>query len=84
VRAADIEYIPMARGFAYPVAIIDWYSRHVLACRLSNSLERTFCLEALQEALVGKTRILAHMCARGRHIACTLTNARVTQRAGIH
>jgi putative transposase len=51
VWAADITYIPMARGFAYLVAIIDWYSRRVLAWRLSNSLETTFCLEALQEAL---------------------------------
>jgi putative transposase len=51
VWAADITYIPMARGFAYLVAIIDWYSRRVLSWRLSNTLETTFCLEALQEAL---------------------------------
>ena len=51
VWAADITYIPMARGFAYLVAIIDWYSRRVLAWRLSNTLETTFCVEALQEAL---------------------------------
>jgi putative transposase len=51
VWAADITYIPMARGFAYLVAIIDWYSRRVLAWRLSNTLESTFCIETLQEAL---------------------------------
>ena len=51
VWAADITYIPMARGFAYLVAIIDWYSRRVLAWRLSNTLETSFCLDALEEAL---------------------------------
>ncbi len=51
VWAADITYIPMERGFAYLVAIIDWYSRRVLAWRLSNTLETTFCVEALEEAL---------------------------------
>lgn len=51
VWAADITYIPMARGFAYLVAIIDWYSRRVLAWRLSNTMESSFCLEALEEAL---------------------------------
>lgn len=51
VWAADITYIPMARGFAYLVAIIDWYSRRVLAWRLSNSLDTDFCIEALTEAL---------------------------------
>ncbi len=51
VWAADITYIPMARGFAYLVAIIDWYSRRVLSWRLSNTLETSFCVEALHEAL---------------------------------
>ena len=51
VWATDITYISMARGFAYLVAIIDWYSRRVLAWRLSNTLETSFCVEALQEAL---------------------------------
>jgi putative transposase len=51
VWAADICYIPMAVGFAYLVAVIDWASRLVLAWRLSNTLETTFCLEAVQEAL---------------------------------
>jgi len=51
VWAADITYIPMARGFLYLVAIIDWYSRYVLSWRLSNTLDAEFCVEALQEAL---------------------------------
>ena len=51
VWATDITYIPMARGFAYLVAIIDWYSRRVLAWRLSNTLDTGFCIEALRDAL---------------------------------
>ena len=51
VWAADITYIPMKRGFLYLVAIIDWYSRYVLAWRLSNTLEADFCIEVLKEAL---------------------------------
>ena len=50
VWAADITYIPMSQGFMYLVAIIDWYSRCVLSWRLSNSLESTFCVEALEDA----------------------------------
>ena len=51
VWAADITYIPMARGFLYLVAIIDWYSRYVLSWQLSNTLDAGFCVEALEEAL---------------------------------
>lgn len=51
VWAADITYIPMARGFAYLVSIIDWYSRRVLSWRLSNTLDSSFCVEALEKAL---------------------------------
>jgi len=51
VWAADITYIPMARGFLYLVAIIDWYSRYVLSWRLSNTLDADFCVEALEDAL---------------------------------
>jgi putative transposase len=59
VWAADITYIPMAKGFLYLVAIIDWASRAVLAWRLSNTMDTAFCLEALHEALVrfGKPEI---------------------------
>jgi putative transposase len=50
VWATDITYIPLQNGFAYLVAIMDWYSRRVLAWRVSNTLDTGFCLEALQEA----------------------------------
>ena len=51
VWATDITYVPMRRGFLYLVAIMDWYSRYVLAWRLSNTLDGTFCLETLGDAL---------------------------------
>ena len=51
VWAADITYLPMAQGFAYLVAILDLYSRKVLAFRVSNALATDFCVDALQEAL---------------------------------
>ena len=51
VWCTDITYIPMKRGFLYLVAIMDWYSRKVLAWRLSNTLDTRFCLEALEEAI---------------------------------
>ena len=51
VWAADITYIPMQKGFLYLVVIMDWYSRYVLAWRLSNTLESDFCVEGLKEAL---------------------------------
>ncbi len=51
VWAADITYIPMARGFLYLVAIMDWYSRYAVAWGLSNTLDVDFCLEAFEKAL---------------------------------
>jgi putative transposase len=51
VWATDITYIPMARGFVYLIAIVDWFSRRVLSWRLSITLETDFCVEALEEAL---------------------------------
>ena len=51
VWAMDITYIPMARGFVYLCAVVDWFSRRVLAWRLSITLEVEFCLEAVEEAL---------------------------------
>lgn len=51
VWAADITYLPMARGFLYLVAIMDWHSRKVLSWRLSNTLTADFCVAALDEAL---------------------------------
>jgi putative transposase len=51
VWATDITYIPMARGFMYLVAIMDWHSRRVLSWRVSNTLDTQFCIDALEEAL---------------------------------
>ena len=51
VWATYITYIPMARGFLYLMAIMDWHSRYVLAWRLSNTLEVDFCVAALEEGL---------------------------------
>lgn len=51
VWATDITYIRINGGWAYLVAIIDWYSRKILSWRISNSLDRSFCIEALNEAL---------------------------------
>jgi putative transposase len=51
VWATDITYIPMARGFVYLVAIMDWYSRRVLSWRVSNTIDTSFCTEALEEAI---------------------------------
>lgn len=55
VWSSDITYIPMRRGFVYLVAVMDWYSRYVLAWQLSNTLEGSFCLEALKQALLWGT-----------------------------
>jgi putative transposase len=59
VWAADITYIPMAHGFLYLMAIIDWASRAVLSWRLSNTMDTSFCVAALEDALLrhGKPRI---------------------------
>jgi putative transposase len=51
VFAMDITYIPMARGFVYLVAVLDWYSRKVLSWRVSITMDVHFCLEALEEAI---------------------------------
>lgn len=58
VWATDITYLPMRRGFLYLVAIIDWFSRYVLSWELSNSLDISFCIQALEKALLrGKPEI---------------------------
>ncbi len=57
--SADVTYLPMARGFLYLVAVIDWHTRKVLSWRLSNTLDAQFCVEALEAALAkyGKPEI---------------------------
>jgi len=68
VWAMDITYIPMARGFVYLAAVMDWFSRKVLAWRLSITMDRMFCIEALEEALArhGKPEISARCAASSR------------------
>jgi len=51
VWACDITYVPMRRGFAFLIAVLDWYSRRVLSWRLSNTLTTDFCVEAVEEAV---------------------------------
>src|SRR5436853_271621 len=55
VWSADITYVPLRSGYLYLMAVLDWYSRYVLAWRLSNSLDSDFCVAALEEAL-GRSR----------------------------
>jgi len=58
VWSTDITYVPLACGFMYLAAIIDWYSRYVIAWRLSNTLDGAFCLDMLEEALsAGKPEV---------------------------
>jgi len=59
VWAMDITYIPMARGFVYLAAVVDWFSRKVLSWKLSITLDTAFCIEAVEEALAeyGKPEI---------------------------
>ena len=59
VWAMDITYVPMARGFVYLAAVMDWFSRRVLSWRLSITMEADFCVEAVEEALArhGKPEI---------------------------
>ena len=56
VWAMDITYIPMARGFVYLTAVVDWFSRRVLAWKLSITMETAFCIEALDQALASNQR----------------------------
>jgi putative transposase len=51
VWASDISYIPMARGFVYLTAVMDWFTRRILAWRLSNTMEASFCIDAVEEVL---------------------------------
>ena len=56
VWATDITYVPMARGFVYLCAVMDWFSRRVLSWRLSNTMEAEFCVETLEDALSRHTK----------------------------
>jgi putative transposase len=66
VWSTDITYVPLASGFLYLAVVIDWYSRYVIAWRLSNTLDGAFCLDLLDEALTqGRPEVLS-MNGKGR------------------
>jgi len=67
VWSTDITYVKLEKGFAYLVAIIDWYSRYVIKWKLSNSLDIEFCLECLQEALQNKNKPEIFNSDQGSH-----------------
>jgi putative transposase len=82
VWAMDITYIPMARGFVYLVAVVDWFSRRVLSYRVSITMEAEFCIEALEEALARHGRPEIFNTDQGSQFTSTaftdvLHNARV-------
>ncbi len=80
VWCADITYIPVQRGFLYLAAIMDWATRHVLAWRLSNTMDAGFCVEALAEALArhGKPEIFNTDQGARRAVACREPEGRWT------
>jgi putative transposase len=82
VWAADITYIPMARGFLYLVAVMDWASRAVLAWRLSNTLDVAFCVEALEAALARHGRPAIFNTDQGAQFTSAAFTGRL-QAAGI-
>jgi transposase InsO family protein len=86
VWAADITYIPIGRGFLYLVAIIDWASRAVLAWRLSNTMDVSFCLAALEEARAkfGKPKIFNTDQGLAVHFGGLHRRARRSGRRDLH
>ncbi len=70
VWSCDITYVPMARGFCYLTAIMDWASRRVLSWRLSNTLDASFCIEALEEALERHTAPEIFNTDQGAQFTC--------------
>lgn len=79
VWAMDITYIPMARGFVYLAAVADWFSRRVLAWRLSITLEAAFCIETLEEALSSHGRPEIFNTDQGAQFTSEAFTARLKQ-----
>jgi putative transposase len=75
VWAMDITYIPMARGFVYLAAVVDWFSRRVLAWRLSITMEVDFCLEAVEEAFAKYGRPEIFNTDQGSQFTCAAFTA---------
>ena len=78
VWAMDITYIPMARGFVYLAALVDWFSRRVLAWRLSITIDTSFCIEALEEAIedYGRPEIFNTIKVRSSPVLLSLGDSR--------
>ena len=81
VWASDITYIPMEHGFLYLAAVLDWYSRYVVSWRLSNTLDGTFCLDVLEEALLQGTPEIFNTDQGAQFTATSFTGR--LERAGI-
>ncbi len=81
VWCADITYVPMPLGFLYLVAIMDWFSRYVVAWALSNSLEGSFCRTTLQQALIGATPRIFNTDQGSQFTAQSFTT--LLERAGV-
>ncbi len=75
VWAMDITYIPMARGFVYLAAVVDWFSRRVLSWRLSIIMDTAFCLEAVEEALARYGRPAIFNTDQGSQFTVSVTSA---------
>lgn len=75
VWATDITYISMARGFVYLVAVVDWFTRRMLAWRVSISLDAEFCIEALEEALARHGEPAIFNSDQGSRLTSTAFNA---------
>ena len=86
VWCADITYMPMARGFVYLVAVMDWFSRRVLAWRLSIGMETAFCIAALQAAMdrYGRPEVFNTKSGRAVHQCGVPGRAGNPRRAGPH
>ncbi len=82
VWCADSTYVPMPRGFLYLVAIMDWFSRYVLAWQLSNSLDGSFCRTALEQALVRGTPLIFNTDQGSQFTAQAFTT--LLDKAGVH
>jgi len=83
VWAGDITYVPLRHGFLYLVAVMDWFSRYVVSWRLSNTLEGSFCLEALDAALVHATPDIFNSDQGSQYTAAAFTSRLETRGVAI-
>jgi putative transposase len=83
VWCSDITYVPLRYGFLYLVAVMDWFSRHVLAWRLSNTLDAAFCVEAAQAALAQARPEIFNTDQGAQFTSTAFTSLLVQQRVAI-